>query len=157
MFLKISGVVGESTDKSHLKEIDLIDWSWGLSATGSAHQGGGAGTGKVRVDDISLKKYVDSASHVLLDHICTGKHIDEIKLSIRKAGGVPLEYLVLTLNGALLTGVQTGGGGGAADRLVETITVTFAKFKFAYQPQKSDGSKDGGVKETSFDIVANSK
>ncbi|HYZ71955.1 MAG TPA: type VI secretion system tube protein Hcp, partial [Chthoniobacterales bacterium] len=62
MFLKINGVDGESKDKAHSKQIDVLAWSWGLSNTGSAHVGGGAGSGKVNVQDISITKWVDSAS-----------------------------------------------------------------------------------------------
>ena len=56
MFLKIAGVDGESKDKSHPMEIDVLAWSWGLSNSGSAHVGGGAGAGKVNVQDISITK-----------------------------------------------------------------------------------------------------
>ena len=59
MFLKINGVDGESKDKSHPMEIDVLAWSWGASNSGSAHVGGGAGAGKVNVQDISVTKWVD--------------------------------------------------------------------------------------------------
>ena len=39
---KIDGVKGESKDKTHAKEIDLLSWSWGMSNNSSAHVGGEA-------------------------------------------------------------------------------------------------------------------
>ena len=54
MFLKLDDVKGESKDSKHKEEIDVLAWSWGLSQSGSAHQGGGGGAGKVAVQDISL-------------------------------------------------------------------------------------------------------
>jgi type VI secretion system secreted protein Hcp len=43
MFMKIDGVTGESRDKTHGKEIDVLAWSWGMSQSGTARIGGGAG------------------------------------------------------------------------------------------------------------------
>lgn len=155
MFLKLEGVKGESTDKVHAGEIDVLAWSWGMSNSGSAHMGGGAGSGKVNVQDISITKYVDAASNALIGAACSGKHFAEAKLVVRKAGGTPLEYIVITLTEVMITSVTTGGSGGE-DRLTENISLNFAKFMFSYQPQKPDGGKDGGTKDVTFDIAANS-
>ncbi len=70
MFLKINDVTGESKDKVHTKEIDVLSWSWGMSNSGSAHVGGGAGSGKVNVQDIQVTKYVDSSSPKLMLACC---------------------------------------------------------------------------------------
>ena len=42
MFLKLDGVNGESKDKTHKLDIDVLAWSWGMSNSGSAHQGRGS-------------------------------------------------------------------------------------------------------------------
>ena len=62
MFLKLDGIKGESQDKSHKDEIAILAWSWGVSNSGSAHLGGGAGSGKVNIQDLSLTKYIDVAT-----------------------------------------------------------------------------------------------
>jgi type VI secretion system secreted protein Hcp len=54
----------------------------------------------------------------------------------------------------LITSVSTGGSGGE-DRLTESVTLNFAKFKVAYQKQKKDGSKDGGEKIAIWNILKN--
>ena len=43
MFLKIDGIKGESQDKKHKDQIDLMSWSWGASNAGSHSTGGGGG------------------------------------------------------------------------------------------------------------------
>jgi type VI secretion system secreted protein Hcp len=78
MFLKLDGVSGEAKDDpkrspNHGKEIDVLSWSWGMSNSGSAHQGGGAGSGKVNVQDITLTKYVDSSSRKIMLSRCLGR------------------------------------------------------------------------------------
>ena len=77
ILLKIEGVDGESVIQDHEGEIDVLAWSWGLSQSGSMHVGGGAGSGKVNVQDISLTKYVDKATPSLMRTCCNGEHLTE--------------------------------------------------------------------------------
>ena len=155
MFLKIKGIDGESADDKHKKEIDVLAWSWGLSQSGNAHVGGGAGAGKVNVQDLSFTKYVDASSHALMLACSSGDHIGEATLVVRKAGKEPLEYIKLTLTDLLVSSISTGGSGGE-DRLTENIALNFAKFKYEYTPQKADGTGDA-PKIAGWDIPANKK
>ena len=125
-----------------------------MSNSGSAHTGGGAGAGKVNVQDLSFTKYVDKASSPLLGACCKGTHITKATLTVRKAGGNALEYVMITMEEVLVASVTTGGSGGE-DRLTENVTLNFATFKFQYQPQKADGSKDGGTIDAKWDIAKN--
>ncbi len=152
MFLKLDGIDGESRDDGHKKEIDVLAWSWGMSQSGTTHMGGGGGSGKVSVQDISVTKYVDASSHALMKTCSLGSHIKSGTLTVRKAGGKPLEYVVIKLEEIIVTSISTGGSGGE-DRLTENISLNFAKYEYAYQPQKADGSADGGKKEWKFNIA----
>ncbi len=155
MFIKIPPVKGESRDKSHKDEIDVLAWSWGISNSGNAHMGGGQGAGKANVQDLSFTKYVDSSSADLQLAALNGKHFGEAKLVVRKAGENPLEYITITMNDLLVTSVSTGGSGGE-DRLTENVTLNFAKVKFEY---KSQDAKGGGkaAGEYGYDIAGNAK
>jgi hypothetical protein len=97
MFIKFDGIDGESVDAKHAKSIDVLAWSWGMSQSGTTHTSTGGGAGKVNVQDLSLTKYIDKSSTVLMTHCATGKHIPKAVLTVRKAGDKPLEYLVITL------------------------------------------------------------
>jgi type VI secretion system secreted protein Hcp len=155
MFLKVGDIKGESLDKTHKESIDVLAWSWGMSQSGTTHMGGGGGAGKVNVQDVSVTKYVDKSSHLLIAACSTGKHYPEAKLTVRKAGDKPLEYIKITMTEVMVTAVSTGGSGGE-DRLTENVTLNFAKYKFEYTPQKADGSGDAVV-TFAFDISANTK
>ncbi|MFI8611083.1 Hcp family type VI secretion system effector [Pseudomonas sp. NPDC077649] len=157
MFIKIGDVEGESADKSHGKEIDVLAWSWGMSQSGSMHVGGGGGAGKVSIQDISLTKWIDKSSPNLMMACSSGKHYPEAKLTIRKAGGEdPVEYLIITLKEVLVSSISTGGSGGE-DRLTENVTLNFGQVQVDYQPQKQDGSKDGGPVKYGWNIRENVK
>jgi type VI secretion system secreted protein Hcp len=154
MFLKIDGVDGESRDSEHKGEIDVLAWSWGLSQSGTTHMGGGGGAGKVAVQDISITKWIDKSSANLMKYCCNGKHFKEALLTVRKAGEKPLEYVKIKMEELIISSVSTGGSGGE-DRLTENLTLNFAKVGFEYQPQKADGSKDGGAIPMVWNIAEN--
>ena len=153
MFLKLEGIDGESVDKSHGKEIDILAWSWGMSQSGTFHAGAGGGAGKANFQDISVTKWVDKASATLMAKIATGDHVPKARLTVRKAGKTPLEYMIIEMEKVMITSYSTGGSGGE-DRLTENITLNFAKVKVKYVPQKEDGSGEAEV-EFGFDIAAN--
>ena len=155
MFLKLGDIKGESKDSKHKDEIDVLAWSWGMSQSGTTHTGGGGGAGKVHVQDISITKYVDASSNLLIASACKGTHHKEATLVVRKAGDKPLEYIIIKMKEVMVTSVSTGGSGGE-DRLTENISLNFAEFEYAYQPQKTDGSAEGGKKEFKFSIQENS-
>ena len=154
MFLKLNGVDGEAKDKAHTKEIDVLSWSWGMSNSGSAHVGGGAGSGKVSVQDLSVTKYLDSSSAKIMLSCCDGTHFDTAVLTVRKAGGEkPVEYVTIKLQEVLITSVETGASGGD-DRLTESVTLNFAKVKMEYLPQEAKGGK-GNMIPFGWDIAGN--
>jgi type VI secretion system secreted protein Hcp len=155
MFLKLSGIKGESKDHKHQDEIDIEFFCWGMSQKGAGHTGGGSGAGKVQVYDISVHKYLDRSSPALMLACADGKHIPEGLITVRKAGEKPLEYITIKLVDILISGVNQSGHGGR-DRPKETITLNFARFHLCYQEQKDDGSGQPGG-ELGWDIKANAK
>ncbi len=157
MFIKIGDIQGESRDKAHKGEIDVLAWNWGMTQSGTMHTGGGGGAGKVNIADLSLTKYVDKSSPNLMTACSTGKHYPQAKLTVRKAGGDnPVEYLTITLKEVLVSSLSTGGSGGE-DRLTENLSLNFGQVQVEYQTQKEDGSKDGGPIKYGWSIRENVK
>ncbi len=154
MFLDLgAGIPGESTDKVHKNQVDVLAWGWGMSNSGTAHSGGGGGVGKVNIQDLSLTKYVDKASPKLMLNCANGAHLAKVTLFVRRVGANPIEYIKITMTEVLVTSVSTGGSGGE-DRLTENVTLNFAKVQFDYIPTKPDGSADAAITFT-WDIVSN--
>ncbi|WP_297897052.1 type VI secretion system tube protein Hcp [Shewanella sp.] len=124
MFLKIDGVDGESQDSQHRGEIDILAWSWGASSDSR----------KVCIQDISLTKYVDSASPELLMNQVTHIKYPKATLVMRKAGREQSEYINIELTNVWVSSLSTGGSGGE-DRLTENITLNFEELKYSYTPE----------------------
>jgi len=152
MFLKIDGINGEAKDKSHGKEIDVLAWTWGMGNHGSAHVLGGAGSGKVSVQDVQVTKYVDTASPKLMKACCSGAHYPTALLTVRKAGGTPVEYIKIKMEEVFITLVSTGG----EDRLTENVSLNFSKVNVDYTPQGDKGTAGTAI-PFGWDIAANAK
>jgi type VI secretion system secreted protein Hcp len=152
MFLKLTNIKGESTDSKHKDEIEVLSWSLGASQTGAGHYGTGSGAGKVEFQDLHVTKHVDHATPSLLQHLTTGKHIDEGLLTCRKAGGTALEYLKFKMEQCLVSS-QTFGGGQGSDQVTESITLNFRKFTQTYTPQDPKGTAKPSTDFT-WDIAA---
>ena len=155
MFIKIGDIKGESTDDKHKGEIDVLSWSWGATQSGTSGHGGGAGSGKVQLQDLTITHYLDKSTTALLKHCCDGTHIDQIILTVRKAGGTALEYLKITCKDVIVSSITTGGSGGQ-DRLTENVTFNFAKIKMEYTPQTAKGAGEASLIQ-GWDQAANKK
>ena len=153
-FLMLDGIKGESVDKEHAGEIDVLAWSWGMSQSGTMHMSTGGGAGKANVQDLSFTHFLDSSSPNLMKMCCNGKHIPKAVLTCRSAGENPLEYLVITMEQVMVTSVSLGGSGGE-DRFTENFTLNFALVGVEYQPQSGTGAKEGGVIEFTGKIAEN--
>lgn len=153
IFMKLDGVTGEAQDSAHKEEIDVLSWSWGMSQSGTTHMGGGGGAGKVSVQDISFTKYLDASSPTLQKFCANGKHVATGKLTVRKAGENPLEYLKIELEEIIISSVSTGGSSGE-ERLTEHVSLNFKKFHTTYTPQAADGT-GGAAVEAKWNIAEN--
>lgn len=153
MFLILDGIKGEAQDDKHKDSIDVLAWSWGEVNSGTTHVGGGGGAGKVSAQDLSVTKWVDKSSTALLGKCATGEHIKTGKLIVRKAGGKPVEYIVIDLKEILVTSVQTGGSGGE-DRLTENISLNFKEIEFHYTIQDDQGNA-GATSDFGYNYAEN--
>ena len=153
IFIKINGIDGESPDATHQNEIEVIDWDWEVRQDANMHKGQGGGSGKATVEDLRFAHYLDRASPNLMKYCLTGKHIPECVLTVRKAGGSPLEYLKLTLTDVVITRVRPIGSAGEP-RMREDVSLSFSKIKQEYTVQNEQGGSGGAV-TAGFDIKAN--
>ena len=158
IFIKIDGIPGESTDREHKDEIEVLSYSWGESNAG-AHfaTGSGAGAGKVSMQDLHITMHVSKASPSLMLHCATGKHIPTAKLTVRKAGseGSGFDFLTITLTDVLVSSFQEAGSSGG-DLPQESVSFVYKTVKIEYKQQKADGSA-GQVFDFGFNLSLNRK
>ena len=141
MFLKLEPIKGEAQFHKHDKEIEVLSWSWGVSRSGTFHEGKGGTAGTAHFDNVTFTHWYDSASVPLLQACVEGTHLTTGELVVVKSSGKEtLEYIKVTLSPVLVSSVSLGGSHGE-DRLTENVTLNFQKFKVDYAEQEKGGGK----------------
>ncbi len=138
MFLKMTGIKGESVDDKHEGEIDVLSWSWGTST----------GTGKVKrgtiapqcIQDLELTKRLDSSTPQLIMLGLMGETAKEATLTMRKAGKGQQEFLVLKMTDVMVTSYQTDSNVGPESELIDHVVLNFSSIDVVYKPQRPDGT-----------------
>jgi type VI secretion system secreted protein Hcp len=156
-FLQITGVAGESSDAKHKGWIDVESWSWGEtnSTAPAPGGGGGGGAGKVQMQDLHFTTRVSKASPALFLACASGQHMKEARLAAVHTGAMQQDFLTWTFTDVLVSGYQTGGGGGDVGPM-DQVSLSFSKIKVEYKAQKADGSLDAAV-TAGWDAKANKK
>ncbi len=171
-FLKLDGIKGESTDRQHKDEIDLISFSWGETNAGRAISGGGAAAaGRVTFQDFHFTHRVDKATPLLFFACASGQHIATATLTCRRpsAQGTtaaapdaavpapkPGEFLIYQMSNVLVSSFADAGVSADEDRPVETVSLNFTQIQIEYTPQNVDGV-NGTPITRGWDVRTNKK
>jgi type VI secretion system secreted protein Hcp len=151
-FLKLDGILGDSTDAKHKGEIQLLAFSWGAANSGGSTSGGGGGAGKVNFSDLSFSARTSQASPLLLLATADGKHIKSGLLTVAKKGRRQQDYIKIELTDVLVSSYQTAAGDGSAP--IDSASLNFSKIKYSFYPQRPDGSLGSPVTAT-WDLLGN--
>jgi type VI secretion system secreted protein Hcp len=134
MFLKVAGVTGEAGDADHKGEIEVVSWSWGMQGSISAVTG--EAVGRSTISELEIVKKVDQASPTLMLYLRNNKLVGQAKLTVRKAGKTPVEYLTIELKKVRVTSLKVETEG---TELIERLRLGFAVVTVTYTPQDSRG------------------
>jgi len=148
-FLKIDGIDGESTVAGHEDEIDILAWSWQMSAP-SLNLGAGAGRAIVR--PLIVTKYTDKSSPHISLALLNGSHIPNATITVKKSGVNNFDYARIKMTNVQVVNLSPDYNSGT--RLLESVALAFSKVCYEYIPQKEDGSSDASI-EKCWDLEAN--
>lgn len=141
-FIKFDGVEGESSNKDHKGEVEVLSWCWDAASTGQVG-GTSTGKGKTVAGPLSFVHLYDKASPLLAKHCATGKLFKTVVLTSRKAGEGQKDFLQVSLKEVQVTSVQPAG---ADADITEAVTLTYRDIEFAYKPQDGKGGLGAEVK-----------
>ena len=145
MHLRLEGkrtgaIRGESNAVAHLGEIEVSEWSWGMSAASALGASGAAS--RTALSELRITKHVDTASTALMAVMRNNEQIKKAVLSVRKSGGpAAIDYLVITIEGGRLTAFNVGTAAPDSSELVERLSIAFEKIDVAYSEQDEKGAK----------------
>jgi len=140
-FLKLDSIDGESLDRDRKDWIEVLSFSWGASNSGTGSVGGGAGAGKVSLQDFHFTANFSKASPALFLSCATGKHLKDATLIGRNAQTGNVEFIKIRLSDVLISSYQTGGSGDGG-LPTDQFSLNFAKIEYGGE---TFDVTDGGI------------
>ncbi len=92
-YIKIGDIKGESKDKGHTDEIDVLAWSWGIHRPGGGATGQSRSRGEVTLGDVVVVKEIDKSTPKLAEAVGNGTPMDEVVLYIEMLDPASTEYM----------------------------------------------------------------
>jgi type VI secretion system secreted protein Hcp len=152
-FLRVDGVQGDSADARHRGEIELLSWSLGLTTPVAATSAGAAATvGRADFQPLRVTQRIDRAVPALVQIGASGRHVQSAVLSCRRPGREAADYLKITLQDVLVSGVRLGDSADAPPGA--EITLAYGRISIEYRQQMPDGSL-GPAAIGGWDVRAN--
>lgn len=153
-FMKFDGIEGGSQSKDHQGAVDVLSWSWGVTAQGG-DAGGGAGgwggVGRARAHEFRIVHHYDLASPHLASFAASGKHLKEATLDVARPGA-RAPFLTVTMKDLVVTEALVSGDDDTVD---EEVALQPAWIRFDYAEPGSSGGSTGRTSSVTWDIRSN--
>lgn len=161
-FVKIEGIDGESSDKSHGKWIEAIDFSHGSCqaiAAGRATDVAGRG----HFENFTFTHLLDKATPKIQQFCMSGQKIAKVQFQVcRAVAGVQVPVYEITLENVKIAKAsvktivaETVNAVEDTKLPVEVVEMVVGKMTWKVTAIKPDNTKDGAV-EASFNQIENS-
>lgn len=155
MFIKLTGIDGETTNASHKNEIELLTWNCGMTQQGHAVANAGVTNGKVNINDFYFSKVMDKASTNLQQFCCAASPIKNAKVSVLKqVSGKQTPYFVIEMTDCVISSYQTSGQHNHDGQLTENLSLNFTTIKWTYTQTGKD-TKGGASATAGWDVAQN--
>ncbi len=117
-YLKIKGITGESKVDSHSTDWTQVQGMTHPSSIASGAAGSsGARVGRAELSNFSIVKNVDKASPKLNLKCTSGKHIPEVTLELRRAGGDKQTFFKIKMTDVKIVSIRPAGSRGKMERV----------------------------------------
>ncbi len=169
IFLRLDGIVGESTVKGHEAESAVLSYEQAVDvAVIHSGGGGGASVGKATFSGVRFRKNVGAASVPMLLACASGQHISEARFTFRRAD---FDFYKVTLEDVLITHVSQRAGtsaqyplsfealnaGASSDGFLDEVTLNFSRIRWEYRAQGPHGVAANVISTGGWDVTANKK
>jgi type VI secretion system secreted protein Hcp len=162
-FLKIDGLVDDTTSAAHQGLIPVYSFSWGASnpAVAGPTGGGGGGGGKVSFSSFNIMKKADKVSAALLLACASSTRYKSAVVTLFKTAGSATKaattpFVEYDFNDVLVESIQWSGSSGGDDTPTESVSLTFSKVVYNSATQNPDGSMSANP-PVGWDLKANQK
>ena len=151
-FLKIDGIDGESTDKTHPGEIEVSSFSWGVSNTAHGAPAAAAAPARRRSRTSTSGWRRARRRRTSCSPARPGDHFQMATLTCRRGGAGGFEFLKIKLYDCLVSSYELGGDNTpqstSPNSPTDSLSLNFVKIDFLYTVQRT-----GETVETVFDTT----
>jgi type VI secretion system secreted protein Hcp len=160
-FIKIASIEGECTTKGFEKQIQLMNYTFGVSqhSGGSMSAAGGLSGGRADFDALTFQHTLDSASPALALACSSGQPLATATLSVcRSTGdGQSTKFMEYAMSDVIVTKVSHAlTTDGPNPITTETVGLAFGQITWTYTVVGQDGKKKGD-KKTGWNVSKNAK
>ncbi len=141
MFMKISGVPGETQDQARRDWISLTGYKLGIGSTSTAAGSSRAAIGKTNFNDLIITKKIDKTSPVLMQKCALGENIPEVEIEITAADGKSFYRVVLS--DVRISGVETASQCSPKCETTEEVSLNYSKITWEHKDNKGSPVKAG--------------
>ena len=148
IYLKIPEVPGDTIVEGHEEEMQLISFYNGVAHSANPAEASSQVTGLVTAAPITVTKYVDKSTPLVIQACCDGKVFDDdiVVTHTKKVAEQTVDYLTITLKEAQIINDSITSGGDEAP--LETISIAYGEINWEYIPFKKGGEQEGAVEAT---------
>jgi type VI secretion system secreted protein Hcp len=138
IFLKITGIDGESKDAKHKAEIVVSSFAWGISSPNAATAN--TTPGKPVFKDLHVTKQFDKSSTKLAQNAASAIHLPEVLLSVRRVGADQNDYLKYKLSDVVITAIDvSGSANGGESTPTESVSFNYGQLEVSYSALDDKG------------------
>jgi type VI secretion system Hcp family effector len=128
MYMKISGIPGESADPNHKDWIEILNYS---QAVARADRAGNA----PQFMDLAVNKYTDRSSPLVAMACYEGWRLQEVTIETCAADG--RKIMEIRLTDAEVTNYNVSGGGDPDHPAYDSVCLRYGKLEWLYYPKGS--------------------
>jgi type VI secretion system secreted protein Hcp len=139
MYLNIPGIPGESQSTNFTGQIVVNNFSGGVNNSVTVSSAG-ITPGTSTFTDITITKYLDSASTPLYLDCAKGTQLPTVVLSVTKptgGGGAETAFYIVTMNSVVIKSVQNSLSGSGQ---METLVLSCGSIQWSYAQQSPVGT-----------------
>jgi len=159
IFMKITGITGESSDSNHKGWMDVDSLQWGVNRliTSSTSTANDRESANAVISDLTFTRGMDSSTPSIFIDACCGNGKDvEIHLTKTGSGSGADVFMQYTLKNALISEYHVSGDSQSTERPTENVTLSFIDVEVKYIPHDEDGKALSAI-AVGFDTATNTK
>lgn len=144
IYMNISGIAGECTEKDHMGWIDVVSVYHGLDVDTTAGATSPGGVLRPVIQGFTVAKRLDKASPELAQAVATGTPLQQVQVHIMRLSSTGARiWYAFTLHNAVVTKCHLGIVADGQSAPTEEVSLSFRAIEAVYTEYDANGAAKG--------------